>query len=56
MRLVLGPAVRLVVLTRYRGAEERARCEAAGIDAWVLKPASVEELKAARGQCVRRRA
>jgi CheY-like chemotaxis protein len=41
------PSVRLIALTGYGGADERARSVAAGFDAHLVKPVPVEAVRAA---------
>jgi CheY-like chemotaxis protein len=41
------PKIRLIALTGYGQAEDRARTRAAGFDAHLVKPVNVEELEAA---------
>ena len=46
LRARLGQSVRLVAVTGYGQPEDRARAEAAGFDAHLVKPVEFEELKA----------
>jgi signal transduction histidine kinase/CheY-like chemotaxis protein len=47
LRAKLGPAIRLVALTGYGQQADRERTRAAGFDAHVTKPATVEDVLAA---------